>query len=179
MRGMMLTSSKMTLILLASFILGLTVLAPLAPLAHAQVVTATVTVGSAPDGVAYDSGKGEVFVANEGPPGTVSVIFDSTNTVLTTVAVGTGPFGVAYDSGKGEVFVSNLLSGTVSVISDTQPTTTATTATTFMPVHQTPVGGVMLPSVGLTVLLPWAIALSLLGVLSVVAVSFKQNAKRR
>src|SRR5208337_173233 len=54
-----------------------------------------------------------------------------------------------------------------------------TTATTFMPVHQTPVGGVMLPSVGFSVLLPWAIALSLLGVLSVEAFRVKRHAKRR
>jgi hypothetical protein len=59
------------------------------------------------------------------------------------------------------------------------PTTTATTQTTFAPVHQTPVGGVMLPSVGLSVLLPWAIVLSLLGVLSVEAFRVKRRAKQR
>ena len=57
--------------------------------------------------------------------------------------------------------------------------TSTTTATTFMPVHQTPVGGVMLPSVGLSVLLPWAVLLSLLGVLSVEAFIVKRRAKRR
>jgi hypothetical protein len=41
------------------------------------------------------------------------------------------------------------------------------------------VGGVMLPSVGLTVLLPWAIALSMLGVLSVEAFRVKRRAKQR
>jgi len=50
---------------------------------------------------------------------------------------------------------------------------------TFAPVHQTPVGGVMLPSVGLTALLPWAIVLSLLGVLAVEAFTIKHRAKRR
>jgi len=54
-----------------------------------------------------------------------------------------------------------------------------TTATTFAPVHQTPVGGVMLPSVGFTVLLPWVIVLSLLGVLSVEAFRVKRRAKQR
>jgi hypothetical protein len=42
-----------------------------------------------------------------------------------------------------------------------------------------PVGGVMLPSVGFTVLLPWAIALSMLGVLSLEAFTIKRRAKRR
>jgi hypothetical protein len=49
----------------------------------------------------------------------------------------------------------------------------------FPAVHQTPVGGVMLPSVGLSVLLPWAIVLSLLGVLSVEAFTIKRRAKQR
>jgi hypothetical protein len=51
--------------------------------------------------------------------------------------------------------------------------------TTFPAVHQTPVGGIMLPSIGLTVLLPWAVVLSLLGVLSVEAFRVKRRAKRR
>ncbi len=51
--------------------------------------------------------------------------------------------------------------------------------TTFPAVHPTPVGGVMLPSVGFTVLLPWAVLLSLLGVLSVEAFRVKRRAKRR
>jgi hypothetical protein len=49
----------------------------------------------------------------------------------------------------------------------------------FPAVHATPVGGVMLPSVGLTVLLPWALLLSLLGVLSVEAFRVKRRANRR
>ncbi len=39
----------------------------------------------------------------------------------------------------------------------------------FPAAHATPVGGVMLPSVGLTALLPWAVLLSVLGVVSVEA----------
>ena len=46
-------------------------------------------------------------------------------------------------------------------------------------VSHVPVGGVMLPSVGFTVVLPWAIVLSLLGVLSVEAFTIKRRAKRR
>ena len=42
-------------------------------------VSATITVGSGPAGIAYDSGKGEMFVANH-DDNTVSVISDSTNT---------------------------------------------------------------------------------------------------
>jgi YVTN family beta-propeller protein len=84
-------------------------------------------VGTSPTGIAYDSGKGEVFVANSGF-NTISVISDSTNAVVATVTVGTSPAGVAYDSGKGEVYVTNRVSNSVSVISDNTNAVVATVA---------------------------------------------------
>lgn len=57
--------------------------------------------------------------------------------------------------------------------------TTTTSATTFAPVHPVYVGGVMLPSIGFTVLLPWIIVLSLLGGLSVEAFHVKRREKQR
>src|SRR5256712_7116925 len=69
--------------------------------------------GLQPVAVAYDSGKGELFVTNSN---SVSVISDATNAVVASVPVGSG--GVAYDSGKGELFVTNRGSNSVSVISD-------------------------------------------------------------
>jgi YVTN family beta-propeller protein len=94
---------------------------------HAAGVVSTVTVGTFPDGVAYDSGMGEIFVANFAS-NTVSVISDSTNKVVATVTLGNGPDCVAYDSGKGEIFVTNYGSGTVSVISDSNNSIVATIA---------------------------------------------------
>ncbi len=44
--------------------------------AHAVGVTATVKVGGAPYGVAYDSGRAEIFVVNSSA-GTVIVLSDS------------------------------------------------------------------------------------------------------
>ncbi|TLY14156.1 MAG: hypothetical protein E6K86_08680, partial [Thaumarchaeota archaeon] len=70
-----------------------------APFAHAQTVVATVNSGGLPYSVAYDSARGEVFVADYGS-NTVSVIDDSSNTVVATVSVGANPIGVAYDSAK-------------------------------------------------------------------------------
>ena len=81
--------------------------------------------GAGPEGVAYDSGKGEVFVANQGS-NNVSVISDATSKVVATIPVGTMPRGVAYDSGKGEVFVTDFWTNAVSVISDTSNTVVAT-----------------------------------------------------
>src|SRR3989454_3383179 len=69
--------------------------------------------GLQPVAVAYDSGKGELFVTNSN---SVSVISDATNAVVASIPVGSG--GVAYDSGKGELFVTNPGSNCVSVISD-------------------------------------------------------------
>ncbi|MCI4322867.1 MAG: PKD domain-containing protein [Thermoplasmata archaeon] len=78
---------------------------------------AGINVSSNPSALAYDSGMGEVFVANEGT-NNVSVISDSTNTVVASVAVGNEPDSIAYDSAKGELFVSNYQDDNVSVISD-------------------------------------------------------------
>jgi YVTN family beta-propeller protein len=80
--------------------------------------TSPITVGTSPIGIAYDSVKGELFVANSGY-NTVSIISDNSNSVTKTVTVGTSPTGIAYDSGKGEIFVTNHGSNSVSVISDT------------------------------------------------------------
>jgi len=73
---------------------------------HASIgVVSTVTVGNYPEDVAYDSGKGEGFVAADGG---LWVISDINNTVVATIPIGKGPFGVAYDSGKGEIFTANM-----------------------------------------------------------------------
>jgi YVTN family beta-propeller protein len=62
-------------------------------------VTATINVGTAPDGVAViptGPEAGDVFVANSnGLPGTVSVINPATNTVIATITVSNEPTGVA------------------------------------------------------------------------------------
>ena len=65
-------------------------------------------------GVAYDSGKGEIFVTNSD---LVYVISDTSNTVVAEIPLGGDPFGIAYDSGKGEIYVANPASNMVSVIS--------------------------------------------------------------
>ena len=84
-----------------------------------NTVVANITVGntSPSEGIAYDSGKGEIFVANTND-NTVSVISDSTNQVVANISVENSPWCVAYDSGKGEIFVGNEASASVSVISD-------------------------------------------------------------
>jgi YVTN family beta-propeller protein len=84
---------------------------------HAIAVTSTITVGGAPWGVAYDSGKSEIFVVNSAA-GSVSVLSDSNYAVLAKVTVGTSPYRDLYDSNKGEIFVANYGANSVSVISD-------------------------------------------------------------
>jgi YVTN family beta-propeller protein len=84
-----------------------------------------ISVGAVPEGIAYDSSKGEIFVANTND-NSVSVISDADNTVVATISVGRHPTGLAYDSGKGEVFVAT--SDGVSIISDESNTVVATVA---------------------------------------------------
>ena len=77
--------------------------------------------------------------------------------------------------------ITTVISGTTTTI----VTTIITPIVLLLPptpkavVAPVAVGGVMLPSVGLTVLLPWAIALSMIGVLSVEAFRVKRRAKQR
>ena len=65
--------------------------------------------------MAYDSGNGEVYVADSGS-NNVSVI--SGTTVVATVGVQGEPTAGAYDSGNGDVYVGNY-ENSVSVISGT------------------------------------------------------------
>jgi YVTN family beta-propeller protein len=75
-------------------------------------------VGSGPNGVAYDAGTNQLFVANY-YSNNVSVIDASNNTVAATILTGCGPQAVAYDSGLSEIFVTLACADTVAVISDT------------------------------------------------------------
>src|SRR2546422_5688818 len=93
-------------------------------------VVANVTVGNSPQGVAYDSGNGYVYVANWGSD-TVTVI-DGT-TVVATVPVGRLPRGVGYNGENGYVYVANQGSNTVTVID-------GTTVVATVPVGNNPFG---------------------------------------
>jgi YVTN family beta-propeller protein len=90
-------------------------------------VTATVTVGSGPYGVAVDETTDTIYSANQGS-GTVSVIDGATNTVTATVTVGSEPVGVAVDETTDTIYATNYGSNTVSVIDGATNTVTATVA---------------------------------------------------
>jgi YVTN family beta-propeller protein len=87
------------------------------------------SVGINPEGVLYDSAKGEIFVANSidstgSGPSNISIYADSNNSVVGGAVVGINPIDMAYDSSKGEIFVANsgsictCASSNISVISD-------------------------------------------------------------
>jgi len=73
--------------------------------------------------VAYDSGKGEIFTSDSAGGVGLSVINDTTNTVVDTIHLpGVEPTGMAYDPAKGEIFVGNELGSNVTIINDTTDT---------------------------------------------------------
>jgi YVTN family beta-propeller protein len=90
-------------------------------------VVATIPVGTYPYGIVYDSKMNEVFVYNENDK-TVSVISDSSNTVVKTITGITGntinPINIAYNPNKNEIFAG------YSVISDISNTVVATLPST-------------------------------------------------
>ena len=90
-----------------------------------NAVTATVTVGTGPSGVAITPNGSYAYVTNEGA-GTVSVIDTSTNVVTATVTVGSSPTGVAITPNGAYAYVCNDGSGSVSVIDTSTNAVTAT-----------------------------------------------------
>jgi YVTN family beta-propeller protein len=94
-------------------------------------VVATVAVGTSPDAIAYDSGKGEIFVSN-GDDNTISVISDATNSVVATLPAGTDPYAVAYDSSKGELFIVGAKAATLTIVSDESATSTTSTTSSSL-----------------------------------------------
>jgi DNA-binding beta-propeller fold protein YncE len=56
-------------------------------------VATTITVGNNPTSIAYDSGKGEIFVI-DGDSGSVAIISDSTNEVLSQGSFGLSAFNL-------------------------------------------------------------------------------------
>jgi serine/threonine-protein kinase len=91
------------------------VAAPPAAAAGGYTVTATIDVGTGPDGVAVDPAARTAYVANFS--GTVSVIDTAAGKVIATVPVGSDPLGVAVALSTHAAYVTNGNARTVSVIS--------------------------------------------------------------
>lgn len=100
----------------------------------ARMSVASIPVGSAPSGVAYDGANDRLFVTNWGSDN-VSIISGTTDAVLGSVIVGSQPVGATFDPSNGDVYVVNEGSANVTVINGT----TGRVAMTI-PVLDTPVG---------------------------------------
>lgn len=100
----------------------------------AGTVILNIPVGSGPYGIAYDSGKNEVFVGDYYGDA-VNVINAATQTVVATIPLGSGngPTGMTYDSLHGYIYTANIGAGTVSIISDTTNTLLATVNVGYSP----------------------------------------------
>lgn len=88
-------------------------------------LVATITVGTAPEGIAFDSNKLTMYVANTGS-NNVTVIDVATFLAVKTLSVGSTPRGVTFD-GYQYMYVANYGSNTLSQID----TVTATVTQTF------------------------------------------------
>jgi len=109
---------------------------------NANTVTATVTVGSGPSGVAVTPNGAYAYVANYAS-GSVSVLSTATNTVTATVTVVSKPTGsictclsgdLAVTPNGGYAYVANSGGTTVSVITMATNTVTATVTVGSEPV---------------------------------------------
>jgi YVTN family beta-propeller protein len=89
--------------------------------AWADSVIATIPVGDAPTGIAFNANNSNMYVAHrEGNfgSGIVSVIDGQTNTVVAIPIRGIGfhPFGIAFNPNNGDMYVASSRSDIVSVI---------------------------------------------------------------
>jgi YVTN family beta-propeller protein len=75
----------------------------------------TITVGDTPRGVAVDSTRNRVYVANNGS-GSVSVIDTTSNTVIQTITNTLSANGIAYDSTNNVIWVTNQSANQVTPI---------------------------------------------------------------
>ena len=96
-------------------------------ISHIVNVYSNRSESASPSGMAIDTAKNELYVADQFPH-SVYVISLSNYTVIKNITVpgipsGTyGPVSAIYDSGKGEIFVPTYEGGFVSVINDTSNT---------------------------------------------------------
>jgi YVTN family beta-propeller protein len=90
-----------------------------------NTVTATISVGNRPYGVAVTPNGAYVYVTNFAE-NSVSVISTASNTVTATISVGNWPYVVAVTPNGAYVYVTNYLDNSVSVISTASNTVTAT-----------------------------------------------------
>ena len=97
-----------------------------------NTVTASVPVGTTPQGVAVSPDGTKVYVTNQNS-NTVSVIDTATNTVSATVHVDSWPVAAAVTPDGNRVYVTNAESNTVSVINTTTNTVIATVPVSYQP----------------------------------------------
>jgi len=115
------TTKNLRAVILFTFLFLSCAFALLPQSVRAVTVTATVTVGSAPDSVAVTPNGTYAYVTNEGG-NSVSVISTASNTVTTTITVGARPYGVAVTPNGAYVYVTNYGGNSVSVISTASKT---------------------------------------------------------
>lgn len=104
-----------------------------------NTVTATVSVGNGPTGVAVNPGGTRVYIGNY-YGNSVSVINTGNNTVIATIAPVSTPTGVAVSPDGNTVYVANQGASSISVISAATNTVVAT-----ITVGNTPQGVVVSP----------------------------------
>jgi YVTN family beta-propeller protein len=102
------------------------------PSTRAQTVATTLTVGANPYAVAVNPVTNKIYVINQTPKGTLTVVDGATNAV-TSIPVGGMPSALDINTVTNRIYVANYADGTVSVVDGTSNTVVATVATNVNP----------------------------------------------
>ena len=88
-------------------------------------IVATIPVGSNPSGVVVSPDSSTVYVANNGGPGTISVIYAASNTVKFVISTDFGPTGLAISPDGSTLYALCVANSVVDVISTVTQTVTS------------------------------------------------------
>jgi YVTN family beta-propeller protein len=102
------SSSLLLVIFGLTFILSGLFVAGVAGIAKADSVISTIPVGTHPQGIAFDSANGNVYVANAFS-NSISVISGSTNQVIATIPLSMQPRYIVFDSVNGNMYVAGVI----------------------------------------------------------------------
>jgi YVTN family beta-propeller protein len=108
---------------------------PTFPEAIVTVNTINPTGGIYAQEMVLDPKTGNIYISNDSPYNTVTVLNTNVSDVIATIPMPNDPHGLAVDPDAGKVYVTNYLGSSISVIDEKSNTIVSTIAVPALPQH--------------------------------------------